>query len=233
MSLTADVAAHRLLVIEDDLEVAQTVVGEFSQRGFAVTHIVNGLEGLAEASSGTYDVMVVDRGLPELDGLRIIETLRTRNVLTPALILSASGEVNDRVLGLETGADDYLAKPFALIELTARVAALLRRRATGRETTLWSGPLELDLIDRVLRKNGTVIDLLPREFDLLEFLMRHAGTVVTRSMLLENVWHYNHATVTNVVDVYIGKLRRKIDEPGGTHLIQNVKGVGFMLTTDV
>lgn len=232
MSSKGTTARERLLLIEDDPEIAESVISELSKQGYEVTHAADGATGLFEASRQTYDAMVVDRALPGLDGLTVIKALRDKNVPTPALILSAFGEVDDKVLGLVTGADDYLAKPFALAELVARVAALIRRGAMGGQTVLRVGPLELDLIARVARKGNQVIDLLPREFDLLEYLMRHAGTAVTRAMLLENVWHYNGTTVTNVVDVYIGKLRRKIEAEDGTRLIHSLKGVGFIFVSD-
>lgn len=219
-----------VLLVEDDLEVAQAIVDALSRQGYRVRHVATGTEGLAEAARREYAMMIVDRALPGLDGLTMIEMLRRKNIPTPALVLSAFGDLESRVLGLAAGADDYLAKPFALVELSARVAALLRRSAMGRETVLRVGPLELDLIARVARKDGKAVALLPREFDLLEYLMRHPGEALSRTMLLERVWHYNFAAVTNVVDVYISKLRRKIEGPDGARLIQSVKGVGFMLT---
>lgn len=219
----------KILLIEDDSEIAGSIVNELSHRGYGITHISNGQQGLAEASNGHYAMMVLDRMLPGLDGLRLLEELRQRNNQIPALFLSALGDVDDRVNGLAAGADDYLAKPFALAELGARVAALLRRAAMTRQTTLHFGPLELDLVKRQLLRDGTEISLVPREFDLLEFLMRHEGEVVTRSMLLQDVWGYRFAVETNVVDVTIGKLRRKVEPPGGRRLIHNVRGIGFTL----
>lgn len=232
ISPTGASVCERLLLIEDDLEIAEPVISELSKQGYVVTHAVDGAAGLSEATRQTHDVLVVDRALPGLDGLTVIRTLRNSGILTPALILSSFGEVGDKVLGLGAGADDYLAKPFALVELSARIAALLRRGAMIRQTVLRVGSLELDLIARVARKGTEVIPLLPREFDLLEFLMRHAGTVVTRTMLLEKVWHYNGAAETNVVDVYVGKLRRKIEAGESERVIRSLKGVGFLFVAE-
>jgi two-component system, OmpR family, response regulator len=177
--------------------------------------------------------MIVDRMLPGLDGLEIIATLRREQLHTPVLVLSALGSVDDRVRGLRAGGDDYLAKPFALVELVARLEALLRRPVEGRETILRAGPLELDLIERSARRGGRAIDLLPREFQLLEFMMRREGQVVTRAMLLEEVWNYRFVPQTNLVDVHMGRLRRKVDGPDEAPLIHSVRGAGFTLRAPV
>ena len=219
----------KILLVEDDIEIAEAIVFDLSRRGYGITHIADGRLGLAEALDGHYAMMVIDRMLPGLDGLQLIRELRQRNNYLPALFLSAMAEVDDRVDGLSAGADDYLTKPFVLAELGARVAALLRRAALSRETTLSFGPLELDLVKRTLSNNGDLVTLLPKEFDLLEYLMRNPGGVVSRTMLLQNVWGYRFAIETNVVDVTVGKLRRKIEPPDGPRLIHNVRGIGFTL----
>ena len=222
----------RILLIEDDEQVAADVVGSLSQRGYQVTHLADGREGLDRATSGAFMVIVCDRMLPGLDGISIIESLRGRGVQTPALILSAMGDTDNRVIGLGAGADDYLPKPFALVELAARVAALARRGVMAPTTHLSIADLDLDLVNRSARRGEREIELLPMEFKLLEYLMRHHGEVVSRAMLLQDVWHYNIAATTNVADVHVGKLRRKIDGDGETALIKSVRGKGFMLTAD-
>jgi two-component system, OmpR family, response regulator len=219
----------RILLIEDDRETAGEIVKDLADRGYAVTHEAGGGAGLQAARAGTFDLLIVDRMLPELDGLSIIGALRSESIRLPVLVLSALSEVDERVRGLKAGGDDYLTKPFALTELAARVDALLRRPSETRETVLRVGPLELDLIDRIARRKGREIELLPREFKLLEYLMRRPAQVVTRDMLLEDVWHYRFSPQTNLVDVHIGKLRRKIDGDGEIPLLYNVRGVGFIL----
>jgi two-component system OmpR family response regulator len=226
---SAEAADARILLIEDDLETADEVVRYLGDRGYAVTHHDNGASGLATARSGGFNLLIVDRMLPETDGLSIIAALRAESDRTPVLVVSALSEVDERVRGFKAGGDDYLIKPFALTELAVRVAALLRRPSDSRETVLRVGPLELDLIDRVARRKQRVIELLPREFKLLEYLMRRQAQVVTRDMLLEDVWHYRFPPQTNLVDVHIGKLRRKIDADGEIPLLYNVRGVGFVL----
>jgi two-component system OmpR family response regulator len=219
----------RVLVIEDDPETAGEIVAELSSHGFQVDWAANGAEGLSRAGSGDYDVMTVDRMLPEVDGLTIVENIRNNGIKTPVLVLSALGEVDDRVRGLKTGGDDYLTKPFALVELSARLEALLRRPADPRETVLRVGPLTLDLIERTAVRGTRALDMLPREFQLLEYLMRHTGQVVTRAMLFEEVWHYRFDPRTNLVDVHIGRLRRKVDAAGEAPMIHSIRGTGFML----
>ena len=219
----------RLLLIEDDGETAEEVAGYFRRRGYEVDCAATGPDGLAQARTGRADVLVVDRLLPGLDGLSLIEVLRHAGVRTPALVLSALGGVDERVRGLRAGGDDYLGKPFALAELAARIEALLRRPAYGPETTLRVGPLELDLVRRMARRGSRVLDLLPREFRLLEYMTRRAGQTVTRAMLFEDVWNYRFTPRSNLVDVHMGRLRRKLDGPCEAELLSSVRGIGFVL----
>jgi two-component system, OmpR family, response regulator len=219
----------RVLLIEDDDETAAEIVAELGDRGFAVERVATGGAGLDRARRAEADVLIVDRLLPELDGLAIIESLREAQVRTPVLVLSALGAVDDRVRGLRAGGDDYLAKPFAMIELVARLEALLRRPADARQTVLRVGPLELDLIERSARRDERSIELLPREFRLLEYLVRHEGQVVTRGMLFEEVWNYRFVPDSNLVDVHMGRLRRKVDASGEPPMIHSVRGAGFVL----
>ena len=223
---------RRVLLVEDDARIAQDVAEDLSMRGFTVTHAATGPTGLELALDGGFDVLVLDRLLPGLDGLAVLERLRTAAVSTPVLVLSALSAVDDRVSGLKAGGDDYLTKPFAMEELAARLDALLRRpRETteARETVLRAGPIEMDLIERRVRRSMRAVDLLPREFRLLEYMIRRPNQVLTRDMLLEDVWHYRFIPQTNLVDVHIGKLRRKIDPPDETPLIHSIRGAGFML----
>jgi two-component system OmpR family response regulator len=219
----------KILLIEDDKETADELRAELGERGYVVDWAANGIEGLDKARSGGAQVMIVDRLLPGMDGLTIIEALRREGMRTPVLVLSALGAVDDRVRGLRAGGDDYLTKPFATLELIARLEALLRRPLEGRETVLRVGPLELDLMERTAKRGDRAIDLLPREFRLLEYMMRRKDQVLTRAMLLEEVWNYNFVPQTNLVDVHMGRLRHKIDEPNESPMIQNVRGVGFIL----
>ena len=219
----------RVLLIEDDKETADEIRAELGDRGFDVDWAANGIEGLDKARAGRAEAMIVDRLLPGMDGLTIIEALRQEGMRTPVLVLSALGAVDDRVRGLRAGGDDYLTKPFATIELIARVEALLRRPAESRDTVLRVGPLELDLIERTAKRGDRVIDLLPREFRLLECMMRRKEQMLTRAMLLEEVWNYKFVPQTNLVDVHMGRLRRKVDDPHEPPMIHNVRGVGFIL----
>ncbi|MGB8843517.1 MAG: response regulator transcription factor [Aliidongia sp.] len=219
----------RILLIEDDAETADEIIKDLSDHGYSITHAATGSKGLDSARERSFDLLIVDRLLPELDGLSVIKTLRTDGIRVPALFLSALSGVDERVRGLRAGGDDYLGKPFVLAELAARVEALLRRPTETRETVLKVGPLELDLIDRVARRKNREFELLPREFKLLEFLMRRPARVVTRDMLLERLWNYTTPLQTNLVDVHIGKLRRKVDAPGEVPLLYNVRGIGFIL----
>jgi two-component system, OmpR family, response regulator len=219
----------RILLVEDDYETAAEIVKDLAGYGYSVTHAGTGLAGLRSARGDRLDLMIVDRMLPDVDGLSMIKILRSENIRIPVIFLSGLDGVDERVRGLRAGGDDYLTKPFSLTELAARVEALLRRPTSGRETVLRVGPLELDLIDRVARRKTREIELLPREFKLLEYLMRRPSRVVTRDMLLEQVWNYTNAPHTNLVDVHIGKLRRKIDADGEVPLLYNVRGIGFIL----
>jgi two-component system OmpR family response regulator len=222
----------RVLIIEDDQEVASFIQTGLQQAGHNVDRAANGKDGLFLATTENYDALIVDRMLPGVDGLTIIRTLRGSKIHTPALILSALGEVDDRVRGLNAGGDDYLVKPFAFGELTARLDALVRRARTAgqsAETVLRVGDLEMDLLRRDVRRGQQRIDLQPREFQLLEFLMRHAGQVVTRTMLLEGVWDYHFDPQTNVIDVHISRLRAKIDRGFEQPLLHTVRGAGYRL----
>lgn len=220
----------KVLLIEDDDQTAHEIIAELVHRGFHVERTATGTMGLEKARRAVeQDVIIVDRLLPEIDGLTIIETLRRDQVRTPVLVLSALGAVDDRVRGLRAGGDDYLAKPFALVELAARLEALLRRPVDSRETTLRVGPLELDLIERTAQRGNRRIDLLPREFRLLEYMVRREGQMVTRAMLFEEVWNYRFVPNSNLVDVHMGRLRRKVDEPEETPMIHSVRGAGFVL----
>jgi two-component system OmpR family response regulator len=219
----------KLLLIEDDRETADEIVAEFTDLGFDVTWAATGIEGLDQARAGKPDAMIVDRLLPGMDGLTIVEALRKEQMRTPVLVLSALGAVDDRVRGLRAGGDDYLTKPFELVELIARVDALLRRPVDNRDTKLRVGPLELDLIERTAKRGDRGVELLPREFRLLEYMMQRKDQVLTRAMLLEEVWKYKFVPQTNLVDVHMGRLRRKIDEPNEPPMIHNVRGVGFVL----
>ncbi len=220
----------RILIIEDDADAADYLVKAFREVGHVADIAADGEDGLSMALAGEYDVLIVDRMLPKRDGLSVISVLRAKNVGTPALILSALGQVDDRVKGLRAGGDDYLPKPYAFSELLARVEVLARRGAgRGEETTYRVGDLELDrLSHRVMRGQSEII-LQPREFRLLEYLMKHAGQVVTRTMLLENVWDYHFDPQTNVIDVHISRLRSKIDKGFARPLLHTVRGAGYMV----
>ncbi len=220
----------RILVVEDDAEAASAMCRGLSEAGHACTTAVDGAKGLDAARAGAFDVMVVDRMMPQMDGVSLVEQLRREGDNTPVLFLSALGEIEDRVKGLKAGGDDYLVKPYAFPELIARVEALSRRRETGSVATLLKvGELEMDLIGRRVARQGRDIDLQPREFQLLEYLMRHAGQSVTRTMLLEEVWHYHFDPQTNVIDVHISRLRSKIDKDFGRPMLQTVRGAGYRL----
>jgi two-component system OmpR family response regulator len=225
--------AMRILIIEDDDETASYLAKGLKESGFAVDRAATGPDGYHLATTETYDAMIVDRMLPGMDGLTIVQTLRAKGNTTPVLILSALGQVDDRVRGLQAGGDDYLTKPYAFSELLARVQALLRRQKTGApETVLKVGDLELDLLSRTAKRAGKPIDLLPREFRLLEFLMRHAGQVVTRTMLLERVWDYHFDPQTNVIDVHVSRLRQKIDRGFHPAMLHTVRGAGYRLSPE-
>jgi two-component system OmpR family response regulator len=220
----------RILIVEDDAEAGAVMLRGLGEAGHQVIHAVDGALGLAAAGGGGFDVLVVDRMLPSLDGLALVEALRRQGDQTPVLFLSALGEIEDRVTGLRAGGDDYLVKPYAFAELIARVEALARRRETGSvQTMLRVGDLEMDLIGRTVRREGREIDLQPREFQLLEFLMRHAGQSVTRTMLLEKVWEYHFDPQTNVIDVHVSRLRAKLDKGFDRPMLLTVRGAGYRL----
>jgi len=220
----------RLLLIEDDDQLATYLQKALREVGAVVDHSADGRDGLFMAAGADYDVLIIDRMLPRLDGLSILRTLRTSGNRTPVLVLSALGEVDDRVEGLRTGGDDYLVKPFAFAELHARLEALVRRGSgEAPQTRLRVADLEMDLLARTVTRFDKTIALQPREFRLLEYLMRHAGQVVTRTMLLENVWDYHFDPQTNVIDVHISRLRAKIDRDFFPPLLHTVRGAGYVL----
>ncbi|MCU4182221.1 response regulator transcription factor [Bosea sp. BH3] len=221
----------RLLIVEDDAEAAAYLTKAFREVGHVADHAADGLEGYAMAEGGGYDVLVVDRMLPRLDGLSLIRSLREQRDDTPALILSALAQVDDRVKGLRAGGDDYLPKPYAFSELLARVEVLSRRRAApASEPTVYRvGELVLDRLAHRVTREGQEIALQPREFRLLEYLMKHAGQVVTRTMLLENVWDYHFDPQTNVIDVHVSRLRSKVDKGFEHAMIHTIRGAGYMV----
>jgi two-component system OmpR family response regulator len=227
--LAWDLAMAKVLLIEDDPETAHEIVAELVERGFEVDWAATGIEGLDKARAGKADAMIVDRMLPGIDGLTIVEVMRRERLRTPVLVLSALGEVDDRVRGLRAGGDDYLAKPFAIVELVARLEALLRRPTENQDTVLRVGPLELDLLARTAKREERRIELLPREFRLLEYMMRRKDQLLTRAMLFEEVWNYKFVPRSNLVDVHMGRLRRKVDQPGEPPMIHNIRGEGFIL----
>ncbi|HLZ68019.1 MAG TPA: response regulator transcription factor [Aliidongia sp.] len=219
-----------ILVVEDDPDMAGEIVTDLAARGYEVRLAATGQDGLAAMRTDrSIRLLIADRMLPLLDGLSMIEILRNEGLATPVLVLSALASVDERVRGLKAGGDDYLTKPFALTELAARVEALLRRPSDTRATILRVGSLEMDLIDRTVRRAGREVELLPREFKLLEYMMRRPGQTITRAMLLEDVWHYRFVPQTNVVDVHMGKLRHKLDGDGEPPMIESVRGNGFVL----
>ena len=220
----------RLLLIEDDRETASYLIKGLKESGYTLDHAPDGKEGLFMAIEMDYHLIILDRMLPGLDGLSILKTLRNSGHKTPVLILSALGEVDDRVQGLKAGGDDYLVKPFAFSELLARIEALTRRSdPQGEQTRLQVGDLELERLTRTVKRAGKTIEMQPREFSLLEYLMQHAGQVVTRTMLLEGVWDYHFDPQTNVIDVHISRLRNKIDKGFETPLLHTVRGAGYCL----
>ena len=224
----------KILLVEDNERVAGFLMKGLGEAGHTVDHAGNGRDGLFLASSESYDTIIMDRVLPGgIEGLAIVEALRKTGNKTPILILSALGEVDDRIRGLRAGGDDYLAKPFAFGELVARLDALVRRsRDTGPESDLTVADLRMDPLSRTVTRAGKPIQLQPREFRLLEFLLRHAGQVVTRTMLLENVWDYHFDPQTNVIDSHVSKLRRKIDSGFDTPLLHTVRGAGYKIATN-
>jgi two-component system OmpR family response regulator len=220
----------RILVIEDDRDAAAYLVKGLTESGHVADLATDGEEGLALAREGVHDVMIVDRMLPKLDGLSVIRTMRSEGNDTPVLVLSALSDVDERVKGLRAGGDDYLAKPYAFSELLARVEGLARRKGQEpAQTKLKAAGLEMDLLSRTVTRDGTPILLQPREFKLLEYLMRNAGHVVTRTMLLENVWDYHFDPQTNVIDVHVSRLRSKIDKGFDKPILETVRGAGYMI----
>jgi len=226
---TLEGRAVRILLIEDDPETAEYVVAGLQNEGHDLEVASDGRAGLLRAASETWDLLIVDRMLPGLDGLAVVRTLRASDIVTPALFLTTMGGIDDRVAGLNAGGDDYLTKPFAFAELVARVAALGRRpQRSAQETLLRVADLELDLLTRVVRRGGQEMELQPREYELLEYLMKHAGQVVTRTMLLEHVWDFHFDPRTSLVESHISRLRGKIDR-GRPELIHTVRGAGYCI----
>jgi two-component system, OmpR family, response regulator len=220
----------RVLIIEDDRDAATWLVKGLKEEGHLADHAADGEQGLAMAREAMHDVLIVDRMLPKLDGLSVIRSLRADNITTPVLILSALSDVDERVRGLRAGGDDYLAKPYAFSELLARVEGLSRRSPGAvLDTKLKACDMEMDLLTREVTRGGKAILLQPREFKLLEYLMRHAGHIVTRTMLLENVWDYHFDPQTNVIDVHVSRLRSKIDKGFDEAILQTVRGAGYMI----
>jgi two-component system OmpR family response regulator len=223
----------KILIIEDDLDAASYLVKAFREAGHAIDHASDGESGLFMASENSYDVLVVDRMLPRRDGLSVIIELRKKNINTPVLILSALGQVDDRVTGLRAGGDDYLPKPYSFTELLARVEVLGRRRGLPDQDMVYKvGDLELDRLSHDVRRHGKEILLQPREYRLLEYLMKNAGQVVTRTMLLENVWDYHFDPQTNVIDVHVSRLRSKIEKDFEKPLLRTIRGAGYMIKDD-
>lgn len=222
---------RKILIIEDDLQTAAYLERGLTQEGHSVEHVADGQEGLFRASGGNFDLIILDRMLPVIDGLSVVRALRAANIATPVLILSALASVGDRIDGLEGGSDDYLVKPFSFAELLARANALFRR-SDARPTAdpkITVSDMEIDPLARVVRRGGKKIDLKPREYLLLEYFARNAGKVVTRTMLLEQVWDYHFDPGTNVVDVHVSRLRRKLEEGFDRPLLHTVRGAGYML----
>jgi len=220
----------RILVIEDDDVTAREIAAELASHGIDADRVADGREGLRRAADPCYDAITLDLMLPGMDGLSVVTQLRGQGIATPVLMISALSDVNERVRGLRAGGDDYLTKPFAPDEMVARVDVLLRRhRQQGQQTLLSVADLELDLVRHVVRRGKTQLSLLPTEFKLLEFLMRHAGQVLTRAMIFETVWGFHFDPGTNLIDVHIGRLRRKIDAAGHAPLIHTVRGAGYSL----
>ena len=223
----------RILLVEDDSKIASFIIKGLKAEGFAVDHEDNGEDGLHMALTEPYDAAVIDIMLPKMDGLSLVETIRREKLKTPIIILSAKGEVDDRVKGLQTGADDYLTKPFAFSELLARLQALIRRSSDVAEPTkLTAADISMNLITREVVRAGQKIDLQPLEFSLLEYLLRNAGRVVSKTMIMEHVWDYYFDPQTNVVESRIYKLREKIDKGFSKKMIHTVRGVGYVLKED-
>jgi two-component system OmpR family response regulator len=227
--------SKKILVVEDDATTADYIAGGLEENGFVVDRAFDGRDGLFHATDGKYAAIVLDRMLPGMDGLSLLSAIRAAGIETPVIVLSALGSTDERVKGLKAGSDDYLPKPFAFSELLARIEAL-QRRALGTaqkiETSLSCADLTMDLLTRRVERSGARVDLQPREFRLLEVLLRHQGQVVTRTMMLEEVWDYHFDPGTNVIDVHISRLRKKIDEGADRPLLHTVRGVGYMLSDE-
>jgi two-component system OmpR family response regulator len=223
--------ANRILLVEDDKAMADYIAGGLSQERFLVDRADNGRDGLFHATDGSYDCIILDRMLPGMDGMAVLNAIRAAGIETPVIILSAMSSAEDRVAGLSSGSDDYLTKPFAFAELLVRVRLLIKRgkSAPAQDTKLIVGDLEMDLLAHRVKRAGNVVDLQPREFRLLEYLLRHADQVVTRTMLLEGVWDYHFDPGTNVIDVHISRLRKKIDDGHDRPMLHTVRGAGYRL----
>jgi two-component system OmpR family response regulator len=219
----------KILLIEDDRQTADYIAKGLREHGHVVDKADNGRDGLYMATGEAYDVMIVDRNLPQMDGLSLVKAARASGTRTPVLFLTTMGGVDDRVAGLEAGADDYLVKPFAFAELMARVSALARRPPIVATTSLRAGDLEVDLLARTVTRGGKRIELLAQEFKILEYLMRHAGEIVTRTMLLEKVWDFHFDPKTNIVETHMSRLRGKVDRGHGCELVHTVRGAGYIL----
>ena len=223
--------SQKILVVEDDATTAEFIAKGLTEAGFVVDRADNGRDGLFHATDGSYDAIILDRMLPGMDGMAVLGAVRAANIATPVIILSALGAVDARVEGLTSGANDYLSKPFAFAELLARLRLLIRKDNVGPavETKLTCADLEIDLLSRKVRRAGKALDLQPREFRLLEFMMRHKEQVVTRTMLLEGVWEYHFDPGTNVIDVHVSRLRKKVDDGYELALLRTIRGAGYML----
>ena len=219
----------KILLIEDDTETGKYITKGLDENGYTLDYAKDGNEGLYLAMNNSYDLIIIDRMLPKIDGLSIIKMLRAAEKSMPILILSALGDVDEKVEGLKAGADDYLAKPYAFSELLARIEALLRRGKETSEHILQAGSLKINLENYTVTRNGQKIELKPREFRLLEYLVRHKGQIITRTMLLENVWDYNFDPQTNIIDVHISRLRSKIDKGFDKELIKTIRGIGYKI----
>ena len=220
----------KILAIEDDATTGKEIVAELEGHGFSVEWVADGRDGMARALSGAFDAVILDRLLPGTDGLAIVTAMRGAEIDIPVLMISALSDVDERIRGLRAGGDDYMAKPFASEEMTARLEVLLRQRADApRQLSLSVADLDLDLISRTARRGGEEIRLMPTEFKLLEYMMRNSGQVLTRTMIFEAIWGYHFDPGTNLIDVHLGRLRRKIDRPGQKQLIQTVRGSGYAL----
>lgn len=222
----------RILLVEDERKVSGFVKKGLEEEGYAVDVAYDGEEGLAMALDGIHDLVILDVGLPLLDGLEVLKEMRGRKLATPVLLLTVRATIEEKVLGLDAGADDYLTKPFSFRELVARVRALLRRRNEAEPTVLRVGDVTLDPARRTVERGGERIELTPKEFSLLDYFMRNPGRVLSRAMIADHVWNYDFDSETNVIDVYVNYLRKKLHSPGSAELIQTVRGAGYMLKGD-